>query len=556
MKAILCLAVMASLLRAQTPMGSTPARIPPRYGITGEVPLTLQDAVAAVVAANRQVESADLARRIARLDLLAARGAYDPRVTGEAFWLREVAPVASLILAGPGGRLITRQWSVAPGIAGLTPWFGGSYSVSLTSSQYTTNNEFVILNPQYRTALMFNVTQPLLRGFRFDQYRLNIQVARRNTNLSEEQFRQTVMDLTNSAAQAYWELEFARAFAQVQAEGVQLAEQQLASNERLVKQGLLAEVGIIEAQTQLATSQLNLQQAMEAWARAENALKSLILGTRRSPLWGVALVPVTPIPEMPDVEPLPRAVDQALANRPELRQVEINTEINQLQTRLNRELTRPQVDLVGTYTSNGLAGTQVPPRPNPFASSTQVLFDRVNELSALAGLPQLPSVSDTASANLPQLLIGGYPQSFQNLLRQRFPTFRLGLQVSIPIRNRTAEANLGISQLQARQLKAQREQVEQQVESEVRTATESMLAARSRLDAAHAAVQYAQQQYASEVRQFQAGLSTVFLVLQRQTELVVAQSREARAEADVGSSIATYRRATGRILSAFNITLK
>jgi len=66
----------------------------------------------------------------------------------------------------------------------------------------------------------------------------------------------------------------------------------------------------------------------------------------------------------------------------------------------------------------------------------------------------------------------------------------------------------------------------------------------------------AEDQYASEQRQFQAGTSSVFLVLQRQTDLINARSREARAEADLGIAAADFDRATARTIETQNISLR
>jgi HAE1 family hydrophobic/amphiphilic exporter-1 len=97
-------------------------------------------------------------------------------------------------------------------------------------------------------------------------------------------------------------------------------------------------------------------------------------------------------------------------------------------------------------------------------------------------------------------------------------------------------------------LAAQQQLVEMAVEADVRNALQSVMAARSRLSSADSASEFAQEQYLSEQRQFQAGTSSVFLVLQRQTDLISARSREIRAKADMGSAIADLDRATARTL--------
>ena len=94
------------------------------------------------------------------------------------------------------------------------------------------------------------------------------------------------------------------------------------------------------------------------------------------------------------------------------------------------------------------------------------------------------------------------------------------------------------------------------VEADVRNALQAATASRARLDAAGIARQSAEEQYASEQRQFQAGTSSVFLVLQRQTDLITARNREVRAHADFAEALANLDRATASTIEARGIKLQ
>ena len=158
----------------------------------------------------------------------------------------------------PNGRLIQDEWLADPQLSGLFPALGGSYKLDFSSSRQTTNSQFATLNPQFPTSVNLNLTQPLWRGLRYDDNRHRVQVARKNTLLTAEQFRQRVIETTNQGIQAYWELEYAYRNLQVQVEAVRLAEQQDASNRRQVAQGLLAPIDVIQTQTQIATFEQNV----------------------------------------------------------------------------------------------------------------------------------------------------------------------------------------------------------------------------------------------------------------------------------------------------------
>jgi HAE1 family hydrophobic/amphiphilic exporter-1 len=180
----------------------------------------------------------------------------------------------------------------------------------------------------------------------------------------------------------------------------------------------------------------------------------------------------------------------------------------------------------------------------------------LNELSALAGLTPLPPVSIGTSGGLPAELVGGYGHSLAGLFGGNFPTTEVQLRISLPIRNRTAEANLSKSVAETRRIKNQRQQTEEAIETGVRNAIEGMQMAQLRLEAAQVARQSAEEQYQSEQRQFRAGTSTLFLVQQRQATMITARSQERRSEADMSEAIANFQLSVGTILTDRNVNLR
>ena len=203
--------------------------------------------------------------------------------------------------------------------------------------------------------------------------------------------------------------------------------------------------------------------------------------------------------------------------------------------------------------SRQLAGAISNAGVNPFTASSVQVRERVDLLSVLAGLQPLPVVPpQTFSANL----LGGYGQSLQNLAANRYNNFRVGLQINLPLRNRTAEAQLGRSLVEGERITTQREQLEQSIQVEVRNALQTMRSAEARLRAAVAAREASEQQYSSEQRKLDAGQSTVFLVLDRQTALTTARGNELRAQTDLNKSIADLQRATGNALSVNSIVVR
>ncbi|HEY0077239.1 MAG TPA: TolC family protein [Pyrinomonadaceae bacterium] len=522
--------------------------------ITNQTPLTLNQAIALALQNNNDIDGSRIDVQIAEFNLNAARGVYDPVFASENYFESRVTPTSSTLGGAQNGSVKQTEATGSARVGGFSPFAGGAYQLDFSSTRLTTNNQNVTLNPQFPTALTLNYTQPLLRGLRFDQNRRQIEIAKKNLSLTDSQFRQRAIEVISQVEQSYWDLAFALRNLQVQIDAVRQARIQVESNQRLVAQGVLAPIDIVAANTQVTTFEQSVYTAQEAVTRAENTLKTLILPDRTAALWSRPLTPVTPVNlEAPRVA-LDVAVGAAINNRPELAQLQTSAEINQIDVRYFRDQTKPQIDLVGTYTAVGLSGIPTQAATGGGTSANAALRARVNELSTLAGLPPLETT--TGGSTLTPNLVGGYPKSLSNLLQQDYPTYRVGVRVSLPFRNRTAEANLGRALAEGSRVQNLRAQAEQIIEADVRNATQALRSAEARLASAAATRSSAEQQYESEQRQFRAGTTTLFLVLQRQTELLNARGRELQAQTDLNKAIAEFQRATGNTLAANNVALR
>jgi len=514
-------------------------------------PLALGEAIIMALQNNKDIEVARDNVKIAEYDLLTVRGAYDPKFSAQSYYEKIKTPAASF-LSGATGAVENADFTATSRLEGLTPKGGGNYRLDFSAVRATTNNTFTALNPQYPTALTFNFTQPLMRGFRIDWPRRQIEVAKKTLSLTDAQFRQRAIEVITNVQRSYWDLVFALRNLQIQRNSVQDARTQLEHNRRLVAEGQLAPIDIVAAETQLANFEQAEFTALEDVTRAENNLKNLVAEDQRSPLWNVSVVPTDDVDLTPPQIALSDAMKAATENRQELKQSDLAREINLLDQKLYRDQTKPQIDLVGTYGVVGNAGT-LTSAISPFTLTTNQLVTRVNQLSALAGLPALPP---TLSTSIPSNLIGGYGQSFSNLASNQFNNFRAGVSISFPLRNRTAEGQLGHALVEGKRIATQREQLEQLIQVEVRNALQSLTTTEARLRSAAVARADAEQQYESEKRKLDAGQSTVFLVLERQTALATARGNELRAQTDLNKAIAELQRATGNSLTANNVTVQ
>jgi HAE1 family hydrophobic/amphiphilic exporter-1 len=423
--------------------------------------------------------------------------------------------------------LTNKEFVFKPKISGNAPWLGTSYSLTFSDSKQVSDSSFNQLNPQYPASMTLDFTQPLWRGLRIDAGRRALMVARKNKELSAEQLRQKVIERVTLAVQYYWELAYAWQNLEVQKEAVRLAVAQYDSNRRQAEQGVLAPIEVVAAQTQVATYQQGLAAAQQLLTSAENNLKQMMASSRENPLWNVALIPETPMDADAAPPILKEAIAQALASRPELAESAINMDVNKLNVRFYKDQMKPQINAIATFAAAGLAGTRQ--TANPFG--------------------------DFPMGSLPPHLLGGNSQSLSNLWDGRYPTAKIGLSISLPLRNRSAAGNAANALADSRRLEITRKQIEMLVEADVRNALEQWNSARVRHDAAVIAWKAAEAQYASEQRQFQAGTSTVFLVFQRQTSYIAARSSEVRARADLAEAIANMDRATARTIDSHGIKL-
>ena len=509
------------------PMRPLPSNERVGVDISNQLSLTLQQAVELALRNNNDIDASRNTARISDLDLLGARGVYDPLLAAEGFYESLTTPTASAIGGAVNGAVTQNRLFGTGGVSGFTPFYGGQYSAVFNNARTTTSNTNSFLNPQFPTSFVATYTQPLFRNLRIDNNRRQIEIARRNINLTDAQLRTRAVEVIAGVEQAYWDLVFALRNLQVQDETLRQAREQLASNQRLVNAGVLAPIELAAANSQIYTFEQNVFAAQEAITRAENMLKMLMLPDRTSAEWSRPLMPLTPTAvEAPQIG-LEIALTEALRNRPELAQLDATAEINRIEQRFFKDQTKPQIDIVSSFTSSGLAGAETPAAINP----------------------------GTGISRVPPNLVGGLLSSLGNLLAFDYPSYRVGLAISLPFGNRVAKANYGRTLVDADRITNTRAQAEQLIEAEVRNALQALRSVASRLESAIAARAAAEDLYASEERLFRGGTSTFFLVAQRQTELATARGREAQARTDLSKAISEFQRAIGSTLTANNVTV-
>lgn len=507
-----------------------------RVGVdmTDQQALTLAEAITKALENNKDIELTRKNVKIAEFDLKAARGAYQPRFSGQTSYERSTVPNVSIFSSNRK----TTQGSFLgnAGVQGTLPKFGTVLNANFNNQRLTTDNPISILSPQYNASLSFGIAQPIFRGRSFDQPRRSIEIAKRNLSLTDTQFRQRTIEIIATVQRAYWDLTYALRNLQVQRDGVRDAKDQLEHNKRLVSEGQLAPIDIVAAETQVANFEQAVYEALNSVGVAENNLKNLIAANRNDAIWSRSITPVDQVDLDPPLTTLSQAIDAAMQNRPELEINQAQKDVNAIDQRYYREQKKPQIDLVASYSSSGVGGSQNPDFNPSFPTACSVD-------------PTSPACQQQ-QANLAAVTGNPYRGVFSN----RYPTFKVGVQFNLPLfGDKTAGAQYGRSLVEGERLETQRAQLEQNIQVDVRNALQAMRTAEARLRAAAIARENSVKQYESEQRKLDNGQSDIYKVLERQTALTTARSNELRAQTELNKSIADLQRATGNSLKANNI---
>ena len=540
-----------------------------RLGVGNEtVPLSLNDAIKRALENNNDIEVARDDVRLAETQLRVLEGVFDPIFAITPQYDKRISPQqSSLGGSGQSGTTSTTTYTFSPSVQKQFGRGGGGYFLQFANTHTNTSNSFSLLNPFYSSNLSLGFTQPLWRDRSIDNNRRQIRIQRKRLDQSDADFRQRTIDVITRVQQAYWELVFALRDQQNQLANLNLSRESLRNVEAQIAAGAKAPLERAEVQTELANRETSLFSAIQSVAIAENNLKLLIFKDPQSPEWSAQLTP-TDTPKF-DTAPvnLQDALKAAHDNRPELRRLRLQNDINDIDVQFFKNQTKPQIDLTGTVALTGLAGKDVsgalPPGTqvplifgNPATSSSAFLLDQIRAIQLAQGLPLATSPLVTAQGGPNTTLVGGYGQDLKNLFSGDTRNITVGVSISLPFKNKTAEANLAGARIQRNQLEASMRSQEQIIEVDVRNSAQAVESARQRVLSAREARVNAEMQLEGEQRLYQVGRSTTFLLFQRENALANARASELRAETDYNKALADLQRATSTTLRANNVVVE
>src|SRR5262249_43730488 len=194
---------------------------------------------------------------------------------------------------------------------------------------------------------------------------------------------------------------------------------------------------------------------------------------------------------------------------------------------------KPALDLVATAQNNGLVG-----QPNALSLAS-------------GGIGVSPLVRGGGDG----FLVGGYGDALSQVFSRDFPDHGIAVRLNIPLRNRTARADVIRDQLSVRQQQIRLQQLEKQVRLEVTNALIGVEQARESYNAARHERILQEQTLAAEKEKFEVGASTSFYVVQYERDLAAAQSAEVSALASYQKAKTALQRSVGTILEDYSVVM-
>ncbi len=483
---------------AQTDGPAPVASPPPPPASLAVARLTLDEAIARALRHNQRIKVSEYGRGIARANVLAEYGRFDPALTFRRFYSESelaLSPTSSV-------SAVSQSDEYGAGLEGLLP-FGTQYQLGGSSqNQRGTYNNF---SNRFVTFGGLSVTQPLLRGFGFGANLASLRIAKADRTISDWEYRQAVIDTVTSVVLAYNDLAEARENLRIAHRSRDLAAKLVSDNERRNRVGSLSDADVTQARARVANREEFILIARRNIKNVENRLRTLIGAGE-----------VSPNPPDLAIEPLARApamsgdgvtdLQRALALRPDYQAARQGL----VKGRANRSFAvnqmLPRVDFVGSYGYNGIDPS--------FAASREQVRNRDNR------------------------------------------AYTAGVVVSVPLtfaqgRGRYRAAKLGLLQAEADVVR-----LEQDIAVTVANAIGQLETAAERVQATTRAYELAQQALDAEEKRFRAGTSSTFLVLQLQEQLAAVESGQVRAIADQHRAQANYQREIGATLEARQLTVE
>lgn len=485
-----------------------------------EFQLSLQKAIEITLQNNLDIAVERINPKINEENIIKENAFFDPTFFADLSIDKKVTPSASAFSSPDVSSTENRNASF-----GLKQTLkgGGSYELSFASIRNSTNSEFSGLNPQYSSFLDFDLRQPLLKDFGIDLNTRKIQIAGNNQNISQNEFKNLVMQTLSDMQNDYWDLVFKIDDLKVKKQSLELAKDLERRVKIQVEVGVLAPLEILQAQSEVAAREEAVIISDNEIKDLEDQLKTKLNFPAEANEWDLTLIPTSSPSFKDETFQVKGYLKTAIEKRPDMEQLKLDLANNQIDVAYKKNQLYPTIDLVASLGLNGISG-----------DGTPVTFSGTTSISRFDG---------------------GYDKSMSRAISGDYYSYNIGLQFEYPIGNRSAKSNLIASKLAVEKNLIEIKNLEHQITLGVKEAVRAIQTDIKRVKVTRISKKLAEEKMKAEEKKFEVGLSTSFKVLEFQKDLAEEQSKEIQAIIDYNKSIINLYRVTGTTIEKNNLEI-
>jgi outer membrane protein len=477
----------------------------------GKLVLTLDDTIRLALANNTDIQLSHSQIEFATNNFGRSHSLFDPLATSSFADTRAKSLTTSQLQGASILSNLTQTTQMA--YQQIFPT-GTNFQTAFSANKFSTNSSFNTVNPSLATTVQFMVTQPLLRHFGLFPNRAPILIAQRNLRQAHAAFQAEVSNIILQVVGNYWSVVLARENLAVQRKSLDEAQKSYDHDKKALSLGALPPLDIYRSESQVASRRVGVIQAEYSLKQAEDVFRRAI-GADLDPAIQAFDLDLTdqpaPVGELPSMD-IATALSRALANRPEFEVARQQLASDELNIRLANNNLKPDLELSGFYSGNGL---------------------------------------NNSPAGLDMGLSGSLDQSFHFT----YPTYGASLSLNLPVRRHSAQANLADALVSRHRDQFQQRQTNQSITLEVTNAVHSLEEAKLTMEAAKVATDLSRDTLHADERKYELGAEPVFFVLDAQTQLAQAELNLIQAQVNFQLAVAQLDHATGDLLEHHHVQI-
>ena len=478
----------------------------------GKLVLSLDDSIRLALSNNTDVRLDHSQIEFAQNNLHRAHGPFDPLVTSSFADNRTKSPAITQIQGAPVLDTLVQTTTL-----GYSQTFqtGTNFQTTFSANKLSTNDSLSLVNPSLASDLQFTLTQPLLRNFGLFPNRAPILIAQRNLNQARAVFQGEVNDIILQTVGRYWSVVLARESLTVQRKSLEEAQKSYDHDKKALGLGALPPLDIYRSESQVASRRVGVIQAEYALKQTEDQFRQVV-GADLDPAIRVLDLELTDQPEplgnllSADIA---TTLTRALANRPEMEAARQRRSSDEMSIRLAHNGLKPDLELSGFYSGNGLGG------------------------------------NSSAAGNT------GLSTSLNQVFHFTYPAYGATLSLNLPIKNHGAEANLADASVSRRRDQYEQRLTTQNIALEVTNAVHALEQAKLSMEASKVALDLAQKSLRADERKYELGAETVFFVLDAQTQLAQAELNLIQSQVNFQIAVAQLDHSTGDLLEHHHVEI-